>query len=247
MAAIFPAGGANLTSLVQIPLATGFPATVGIWVKTTAATFWPVVFISNAAGDNFYLASGNTAAQQWGIQAASNSGANASNVFIGTVVPNAWTFLLGRWISITNRRIAVLNPGGTISAAQDTNTITVPPAALTNNQLGGNFGAGDFSGTIGEVWSTNTDVWPGGGAIDASFLIQLARMGPFSIPSVAENVQYYQPFRRYDASLSDQTENYNQNGARLQWINTGVFIGGDDPPLAPGYPRPSDTRRIADI
>lgn len=233
------------------PLVTGaFPFTVGLWVKPTAAVFTPICSNSNALGDIGFLFIGGTAGQQFGMQINTNGGANSTNTAVGNVVAGAWFYMIARFIAVNNFRLHLVNSSGVVASAQSTTTVTVPPSAFTTAQFGGTVGAGNFSGSVAEVFSTNTDIWPGGGVMDSAAIWQIAKWGPFSVGAIGDQVQYYIPFiQNFGADFPDPTENYSKQGLSPIWTNQAAagFTGGSGPPILGPYKRPSDSRRIADI
>lgn len=236
------------TLTADLPLAAALPCTVAFWMKPDAAVFKPVVIAgTDVAGTNdLYLALGGTAAQHFVI-GADGPGPTSGTFGIGTMVPGAWTYVMGRFSGIANRWIHIINPDGTITSGQDTTSVAAP-TGMTQSQFGGNFGAANFAGTIAEFWVSTIDVYPGGGAIDAAFLRQLAGRGPFVIPSIANTIAYYLPFGPSSGEgPPDPVESYTQSGRNPKWTNLGATVGGDIPPIWPNYSRPKDIRRIAVI
>lgn len=245
MSVSFNNSGSTYLMEAGLPVTTT-PLSVGMWVRPASVSglFVPFLFYASAAPGayQFYMYLNG---DEFGAGAAGPSG-NPDNGFgAAGVVAGAWYFLLARWISNTSRRYAVLYPNGTmLTLNQPGNTGTVTVDTLT---LGGTYPTSPqpWSGDIAEYWVTSGDIWPSGQDMPAHTLHWLAYNGPFSMPHIAGAVREYKPLLQGGPDSYAAWENYTA-GARPTWTAAGPpLMGYPHPPLAPGYPRPSDVRIVA--
>lgn len=241
MAAFFASASSQYLSNAASPI-TGYPYTIGIWVyPTTTAASKDFVGISDTGTTNNLASIRQNASDQWSF--ISQAGGAAVTANGGTVTANQWAFFIGRGIAAANRRLDVLQFDGSTAHAQNTSSQT--PTGIDTMIIGGRLtsaGASNFfDGRIGEFWYTNTDIQPDGASLNDDVLRQLARFGPFSVPSIAKDVLEY---RNLFQALGNPTDNpmdcYSRIGRQV-WTNTGGVIGGGHPPLI-GYLR--NTRRM---
>ena len=239
MSASFVAASSRMLVCATHPL-TAYPVSVGLWVRPQTSgvsmAYWTLTdggvtnqlfYIGQASSNNYRIA-----AQAGGTQISTN---------VGTLVTGGWAFLLGRFISDSNRRLSVLTPSGLISAGQSTTSRTFPTSA-ENISIGGRATSSPsefLDGEIGEVWYTNTDIQPDGAALQEPLLRQLAYGGPFSVPHIAKDIIEYRSFRKGLTSATDEaSEVYSGAYGRQTWTNTNGATLGQHPPLPGWYRKP---------
>lgn len=211
------------------PLLTSAPPlTVGCWVRPDAVTnlyVWNYsdtsVGIGLGTGGCIYL----SADTDWKLSAWENSGSSTAAT-ITDVAAGTWYYIICRSISVTNRRLAVLNSAtGLIEHAQDTGSISFSAATTLYlntviNNAGG--GAGSFSDqVVAELWYTQTDIQADGLQLSDHLLRQLAYGGPFSVPHVASSVLEYRSLRSAQLNESAGGELYAQ-GTLPVWAAAGI-------------------------
>lgn len=242
MSALFDAASSQVL-LSSTSFVAAAPLTMACWVyPTTTGTNRTVLsFDSSGASRGFriYQTSGNV----WAFRSQTSIIAG-SEATTGTVTANGWYFIIGREISATNRRIAVLAPDGSISHAQQTTSRA--PSTVNQGSIGadrqGTSGATQnyFTGAIAEVWWTATDIQADGAQMFDSTVRHLARNGPFALPHIQKDIIEYHSFR--SALGTDQYqpgEKYFGAGKTMPtWVNTNAAGRWVHPPLAPGYVRP---------
>jgi hypothetical protein len=221
---------------------TALPFTVAIWAYWDGATGDRVAWslVPSSTGNTFLIA--KDAADTWSFWA----GSAATGGFAATA--NAWTFLLARAISTSNRRFSVLQPDGSISHAQSTTNISVTMQQMVLGRTMDNTNPFFWSGGIAEFWYTNNDVVGTNLTTNNDFLRQLAFRGPFSIRSVAANIVEYRSLRSHLGSESDVFGDlwWGRSG-RQTWTLNGTVIQGQHPPAANNYVTPSDFRQIVPV
>lgn len=255
MAAAFVAASHQYLISDRTPI-TAPPFTMACWANPTFAGNSggnQCAFSIGASGTsqaNFSL--GVDGSPEWWIRRNVTAGSNLQELDVSAgIVANTWQFALARVISATNIWLHIFNAAGTVSSGQM--AVSVLPTGI-NQMTIGSFGDGadlgndSFDGLIGEAWMANIDVWPGGGAIDDLFVRYLAWNGPWSVPRVAAAIRMYRPMRQTLGTGTDvPQENYSAGTVPPIWTNTNGVTLAPHCPLGPVYPRPSDTRRIADI
>lgn len=197
---------------------TAVPFTVGMWVNMPTSVNvtapWSLV---DTAGDAEGFAIFKTSTNVLALGAYSTAAGYFEATTATAITSNAWTYVVARAISTTNRRISVLHPTGTVNHAQHTSSVT--PLSIDAAGLGAEVytpAANFFDGRVAEYWMTASDVQRGGGQLDNGLLWQLARYGPLSVPHVRDALVEYLPFR--DSVLGDKGDYYSSRGRR-NWTN----------------------------
>jgi hypothetical protein len=170
------------------------PFSVGMWalVNTGAAaggSFWSLC--DTATNNNYFYLAHNTS---WQIIAAAGGKNNSINV--GTLVFDQWAYIVARFLSATNRRLAVLQPNG--QAAHGQATTARAPTGLDTVSLGSretSFPAFFLTGIVAEYWIADLDVQKDGAQLNDNLLQQLAFGGPFSVPHIATRWRRASPRR----------------------------------------------------
>lgn len=246
MAAIFTAASTQYLTNSAPPI-TGYPATVGCWVYLAALgvvnrTIWSVS--DTATTNNFYrlvMSSGEV------LRAGAAAGGTEVNAALTTaLVVDSWHFVVARFISSTNRKIAGLFPTGAIE--HGTIATARAPTGLDTMGIGilsTSAGATEpWSGGIGELWYTNTDIQSDGAQLLDSTLRQLAYGGPFSVPHIAKDIIEYRSFLKYPSSEGDDpSEVFHGALGRQTWTNTNGVTTGRHPPLPYWYVKPGQVIR----
>lgn len=192
--------GANTVYLRNAaPKITDYPFSAGAWVNLAAVgTVNRNIFsLVDTGTTNNYLHIRMSNAELLGV-AAQAGGTSATASVATALTANTWNYVVGRFISSTNRRISVLFSTGAIEHASD--NLSRAPTSLDNLQIGHTIGGSQISsgwdGYLAEIWYAAGDVQPNSAAnTDASLLRQLAFYGPFSVPHLAGNIVEYLPFR----------------------------------------------------
>lgn len=228
MSALFNGSSQHLLNST-VPV-TDTPFTVGMWVYPTDPSGTQMFFSSCTNTDSLAFGLIDSTGLKWGI--AFN---DSNNFGPGAVTLNQWAFCVARFISISNRRLTVLEGNGTITGVQHT---------AAGSLLATKYGIGArvvspvvefFGGRIAEFWMTDTDIQPDGTALNNDTLRQLAHGGPFSMPHVAANLVDYRSLRTALSSDQDNASDYfNGNSGRQTWTNLGATRAAH-PPLAAGY------------
>lgn len=238
MSAQFLAASSQSLSVATPPI-TAYPFTVGAWIRPTTTGAIRTIWTAGLNTTNYYaLFQWNT--NQWNCQ-SSAAGVDA-DCLGGTVTANSWQFVIGRWISATNRRLSVINVAGTAAFAQNTTNQT---NTISSEFIGVDISGATsfFSGNIAEFWKTNTDIQADGAQLQDATLRQLAYGGPLSIPHIAADVVEYRSFRK-SPTFDELPEIYYGAKGIQAWTNTNAVIVGEHPPLPYSFVRPGQNKRI---
>lgn len=243
MAASFVSASSQKLTNSASPI-TAFPATLAFWCypATTNLQLLAGFFDTATAINYFRIFTGVTGQFRITISDTTSGQVGAS---AGTTTANAWHFLVTRWISATNQRIAVLNADGSTAHGQQTASRT--PLSIDTVAIGvsetsspSNF----YDGSIGEFWVTNSDIQEDGAQLQESLLWQLAYGGPFSVPHIAKDIIEYRSLRKYPSSEGDEIgEVYFGAAGRQTWTSTNGVTTGPHPPLPYWYVKPDQTIR----
>lgn len=244
MAALFNAASSQRLRNSSPPL-TDYPFTVGAWVKPAAIGAAMRIFSLADTGTtnnhlSVYIAGGGNC-----IASAAAGGAEA-NASAGQFNTTRWGFVLGRFISSTNRRIAAFQIGNaTFAAAQ--NTTARAPSSMDTMAIGALESSSPtdfFDGLIAEFWLANADVLPGGGAFTADLMQTLALGGPFSWPHIARNIVEYRSLRQHPIGGRGSDIIVGAGVGVQTWSNVnGVGIGAH-PPLPYWYANPRQRKTV---
>lgn len=227
-------------------VSTGFPLTVAMWVRPAgtgaARSFWSYC---DTAGSQNYFSLGHTSGNIFSIRVASSVGSVDATAL--TAVNGLWTFIVGRFISATNRRLFGLRQG-VIGNAQDVTNRS--PVGLDTMAVGCREHSAPtefWDGQVAEFWYTATDIQPDGGQLDSALARQLAYGGPFSVPHIAKDVLEYRSLRK-DVLAGDGRDIIVGAGAGMQaWGNVNAATLGPHPSLPYWYVNPRQTRRVLPI
>ena len=213
---------------------TAVPFTIAAWVMPedtgVSRTWWCLCRASNA---NVYFRLNRPSSNNWSISV--NDG--VSEAFTNTATAptvNAWHFIVGRFISTTNRRIAVLLPDGSIEHAQNTTSKT--PGSIAHMRIGNlrttSADTQHWLGKVAEFWYANADIQADGAALQDWMVRQLAYGGPFSVPHIAHQIVEYRSLRNGLIQNNDDPNEVYWRNAKQPWEVVST------PRLAPHPPLP---------
>lgn len=220
-----------------------YPFTVGFWTKPTTLQFsYPFSNVDMGVDNtSFYMLLTQSPNFAWQAGAQNGGSVESATTGAGQAVVNQWSYVVGRWISATNRRTATINSNGSAAHVQFTTNLT--PTSIdrmilgTRNRLSGS--TSPYDGLIAEFWCTNTDIQPDGAQLDDDMLRQLAYGGPFSVPHIVKDIVEYRSLRVVGESRGDQLgEVYFGAKGRQTWSNVNGPTTGEHPPLPYWYQRP---------
>jgi len=241
MSAAFPSGATNNIKNVA-PFVVNVPLTVGFWAYPTATGTLRTLFCLGDTGADTYLSINQTSGNLWQITATAAGSAN--NATTGAVTANSWFFIVGRFISATNRRLAVLAPDGSASAVQATTSRTMSSIdTMTLGQRLSSTSNQPFAGRLANFWYTNNDVQPDGAALTDSLLRQLAYGGPFSVPSIANTIIEHRSLRTNPINGESSDISVGGGAPAQNWANTSGVTIGAHPPLPYWYANLQQTKR----
>lgn len=237
MAARFTAANSQRLSGPFSAGASAYPFTVGMWAKsTTVAAGVGVIWQGIASGASTHY---------WAIRRSASSvvivaraGGTEDDGAIPSLTANEWVFILGRFVSATNRWLHVWTAAGSVLSAQLTGSRS--PAGVDTYRLGGDT-ASFLDGNIGEFWIATADPQPDGSQLSGNIVRRLGLDGPFAFPHLAPHVIEYKSLRQSLTSDDDLSNEefvgpYGSNGA--VWSNVNGVILGDHPPLSASYRTP---------
>lgn len=246
MAGSFVRASSQFVSRASVSLPAGlYPFTIAAWVNPAsipAATMTAVGFHTSSSNVNFaYL--GVTSTTGTPRLTCQGTGNQATTTATGLTTGN-WSFMLGRFINTTNRRLSVLHYNGVLEHAQGTTSVVL--ASQDTTAVGAFVGSANsnfFDGRIGEFWYTNTDIQADAAQLQDSTLQQLAYGGPFSVPHIAKDIVEYRSLRKHPSSDGDDGFEIYSSVGRQTWTNTAGVSIGDHPPLPYSYVRPGQIQR----
>jgi hypothetical protein len=172
-----------------------------------------------------------------------------------------WIWMMGRFISTTNRWLVTLDSRGTITQTQGTSSV---PLGTAFNQIRiGTRCDGEpqswSSGYLAESWYANRDICLEGGnaQLDPTLIRQLAYKGPFSVPYIADSVIDYKsllydvaggaPAGAVGLGITPRNAYYSRYpSSNFNWVlapGSTNANSGPHPPLSPEYAPPPQTLR----
>ena len=225
------------------PLVLDYPFTVGLIAKLTAVgsvsrVLWGLTDTGTA--DNYLLIRmPNTEAP---AVVAAAGGTDNSTTAAGTMTAGAWMFILGRFVSSTERKINTYSFSNGAIATGVTTTARAP-TGMDTITLGALSTSGGISlpwdGAIAEYWLANADVGSPGVSIPNQDVHALALKGPFAFSHIVKNLVEYRSFRKSLLSTSDDpSETYYGGWGRHTWTETNGVTISPHPPLPYYYRKP---------
>lgn len=239
MAALFVSASTQSIAQPASAITLTLPFTVGMWVNPatsgTGRGHW-----SYGAANGWQLSM--TSANAWAIDVV-NGGTTTSGTTGATTV-GLWTYIVGRFISINSRRLSIYQANGATSSAVETTSINpglVSPVHSIGTGLGGTNGAA-ANGSVAEFFLANVDIQPDGAALLTQTIINLALNGPFSIPSIAQNIMDYRSLRNSMSSNQDGLPDYFYSPLGFQTWNASASapVVTAHPPLSADYSQAGD-------
>jgi hypothetical protein len=236
MSARFLATSSQRLTNSSPPVVT-MPFTVGFWcqptVSSTAQSAWAMC---DPAGTHFYGVTFISSGTQ--VELQQNSGATTSEVIASfTYTLGQWVYCLLRCIGAADKRLTAMNHTGLVASINSVTSKTPTVTTVDIGALGRSAPIQLWSGYVAEYFITNTDIQPGGGAMQESLLRQLAFGGPFSVPHIAADILDYQAFRSALGSDTavDTDGFYDAPKGQQIWTNTNTVGLGPHPPLPGNY------------
>lgn len=241
MAGAFNGASSHISN--SSPPITTYPFTVGIWVYQSDTNSGRTYFglANNGALNNyFYLGSASGPSfQLWAQSGGTSQGANVT-----TLTSSTWNFVLGRFISATNRRISVVNANGAAGHAQGTTNIT--PSGVNSLSIGRTPNSTPqffHNGRLAEFWWADADIQGDNAQTQDSLLRQLAFGGPFSVPDVVNSIIEYHSLRSSLGSESDLGgESYYGKYGKQNWTRANTPLAAHCP-LPYWYAKPPSIKR----
>lgn len=236
--------GASTQYLVNSsPYIVGYPFTVGMFINleavgSVARVIWS---LSDAGAADHYLAIGMTTGEAVSLTARAGGTENILTTSI-SLSAGSWGYVIGRFISSTNRRLCVLFGSG--SSSVDTTSIARAPTNLNTMTIGALVTSGGVSspwdGMIAEYWLAEGDVYPDSSSTspDVAFTRFIRDYGPLRQGIKSKIVEHHSFF----ASPLDRMETYYGRGVQT-WANTNGVTTGPHPALQQTYNRISDMSR----
>lgn len=232
MALRFTAASSQYLECVA-PTVTDYPFSVGMWVRRSSLTGSnrTVFGLSDTGTTNHRLIVRMTTTET--LTVGAQAGGTLSGASPGTAIAaGQWAFVVGRFISSTERSISQAQPtfagsgnGATTRAPTGLDTVTVGAGKSSA-------GASEFwDGDVAELWIARGDCYGTAGAdMDPGAIVSLAYNGPFGTPFLRERIVEYRSFLQGIVSPGDLT--------RMQFTEiNGPIPVTDHPPLLPGYRR----------
>lgn len=221
------------------PAIITYPFTVGVWVYPISnANATHFALASSANTTNFFIG-GQSAGGAFLISAGDGSSTSAT---AGSITLNTWNFCLYRFISTTNRRMSVIQATGAPVHVQSTTSRnpTVDRAALgitpsSTSQF-------QYTGRLAEFWWAYGDIQIDNAQTQEPLLWKLAYAGPFSVPSIANNIIEYRSLRAGRVNNSPADSYYGRYGYQL-WSVSGTVATAPHCPLPYWYAKPPSARK----
>jgi hypothetical protein len=215
-----------------------YPYAVGMWAFPTATTAGQTLF------GNGYTA--NQTFERVTLSTTCTIGSNAGGGEVvataaGAITANQWYFVVGRFVSATERRISLYSPSTGVSHG---NSATSSAPATDTTLIGANFSLNSaqnqFTGVIAEYWSTQgTDCWIPGNHFPNEVFLKLAFGGPFSIGLVDRSLLEYRSFRQGPVEFygAGDRDLFTRRLQMQRWDRVATVYGGIHPPLPYWYRR----------
>lgn len=240
---------------------TTYPFTLACWLNTssTSATEMAMSIGSNTTRNS---ASIGTVTGNPSLNADNGTATQTTSTGASNPANSPWHFMVGRFISATNRRVSILNSvAGTLGSsvpsvavhAQGTTNVTL--SGFTRIRIGARADntAQGWLGGVAEAWYTNTDIQPDGLQLSDQTLIALALYGPLAVPSIFGDVIEYRSLRYGLTSDQDNAGGVYYRvgtlGSPPVWTASGTPVLSVHPParnaLRAMTPRPHDLLQSA--
>lgn len=250
MGAFFTAASSQKLAGSTAPV-TALPFTFGIWVNAASAiggSSRAFFYLGNPATSDYFIGYQSTTGSALAIQSANSVVGGSANSGV-TPTAGVWHYVLGRFISSTNRRISVMTAAGSVTHVADTTSGADPSTAATQMTLGcRDLATPDlfWDGSVAEFFITNVDLWPDGGAAPDWFVRLLAYRGPFSLPGRTRNIMEYRGLRGV-MEAGRIGDAWSGSKGRVLWTQTNGVRLGPHPVLMGGYETSPGVRALAPI
>lgn len=249
MAAFFTAASSTRLLNSTAPVTT-VPWTVSFWFNLPAGTDRVMWHLTDTAGTQEFWVIYRNGSNTLNFDVSTAGGGQVGTATATAITNNAWTFVVLRGVSATNRRTAVLHPTGVIDHAQDTTSAT--PAGIDAVGLGeAVYSVPDspMDGYIAEYAMWNADVQGDGAQLQNSTLRQMAYGGPFSMTHMAANLVEYRSFRSALISSNDRANEIYVGAGKLRqvWTNVNGVKLGKHVPLPAGYVKQYQGARLIPV
>lgn len=237
------------TSLTQAlilptPAITALPFSVGLWVQyiNVNGTVWCLTDGAGSGGWETSISSSTL------VRMGYWTGSNAPTTSNATVALGEWFYVVGRFITNSNRRLAVLRSS---TWAVEHSNATVGQAATLSRMALGIFSASSDSkpanAQAGEFWICDGDMGPDPTLpLDDDLVRKLAFDGPFSVPHVAPMVVDYLSLRSGSEAVFQPGEIY-QRGTPRPWTVVNAPDTSEPPPVSGAFVRPGQSRLLLPV
>jgi hypothetical protein len=218
---------------------TTLPLVVGAWVRLTAVAnatrrLWAISNTASTDSRSLYM----TNAEVLGIQTTGT--ATGSCTTSTAISAGVWNFVVGRFITNTNRRASVLHGNGLVEHAVNTTNSSqsgLNAEFIGARQISGAAASDFWNGEVAELFICDADIYDAAADLPDSLVRQLAYGGPFSVPHVAASLFEYRSLRDSLADGCGAQDNYLRQGVKF-WTPTASPLLGVHPPLPHWYERP---------
>jgi hypothetical protein len=245
MAGRFASASSQYVKNASSPLvSTGYPFTMAVWVNLTTLQGQTIACLAASGVDTQNLRIESGATGTFSVTAQVSAGSTLATT-TGVAATGEWTFVVGRFISATNRWIDVLFAKGAPEHVQATTSRA--PTSLDTIGIGGRISltpALFLSGLVGEFWYTDTDIQPDGLALNDVTLRQLAYGGPFSMANIVKDIVEYRSLLKALTSNGDDPAEVYSRGVPRVWTQSGVPTVGPHCPLPYSYKKPRERKRL---
>lgn len=223
----------NLTGAVP-----ALPFTVCMWNYSVALanagqTMWSVG--DNSSGTH-YLSLGQSGSSTFRLSA--RGGGTETSVNAGTQTADAWHFVIGRFISDTNRRMAILHASGAVAqtATATSRTVTYSTMGIGQNMDGD--ADRQWDGRLAEYTLFDRDIGINSAAdLPNEMVWQLAFRGPFALPHLVSSIVEYRSLRSHPRVNGERDTYFGKHGVR-NWALVSTPMIGPHPPLRSDYAHP---------
>jgi len=214
------------------------PYAIGMWAYPTANTSGQTLFATGQTGGQ----AGERVTLGGTCTIGSNAGAGeVAATAAGTISINQWYFIVGRFVSATERRISMYSPSTGIShGLSSANSAPTTDTTVIGSNFSLNTAQNFFTGMIAEYWATQgADCWIPGSHFPNEVFLKLALGGPFSNALVDRSLLEYRSFRQGPVETFGAGPN-DLLARRLQmqrWDQVAGVLAGHNPPLPYWYRR----------
>lgn len=217
--------------------ASGYPSSVGAWVNPlSTAAVQAIASIVNTGTSAVWIGINQLGRPQITSRAASTDTTTTINTSVNTGV---WTFILGRFITTTNRRLSVLYNNGNLLHNQSTTSSS--PSTLATMGIGAtpfSTVTNPFNGYIAEMFWCHGDIVGSDIATPTDMMNAIAYGGPFAVRP--DLVAEYLSMRSYSPPfpIGAPIDEIYTKGQATQQISLWALFGTGSNTAAPHPPLP---------